>query len=111
MATIYKGDNTGAYGGTFITIAVYNPDLVRISKIVFVVNGGIIKREWTDENYFQAEETMLYVNFDSQETKKLSATNVGNLVTYDDQGRQSTCSQYVTFNAKMGVIENVRCCC
>lgn len=109
--SIYKGDNTAAYGGAFITIAVMNPDLVKISKIVFVVNGGVIKREWTDENYFQVEETELIVNFDSDETKKLSATNVGNLVTYDEFGRQSTCSQYVTFNTKEGVIGNVRCRC
>ena len=34
--SIYKGDNTAAYGGAFITIAVMNPDLVKISKIVFV---------------------------------------------------------------------------
>lgn len=108
---IYKGDNTAAYGGSFITIEVSNPDLVKISKIVFVVNGGIIKREWTDENYFQTEETILTVNFDSAETRKLSDTNVGNLITYDEQGRQSTCSQYVTFNAKEGVINNVKCCC
>ena len=109
--SIYKGDNTAAYGGSFITIAVMNPDLVKISKIVFVVNGGIIKREWTDENYFQTEETELIVNFDSAETSKLASSNIGNLVTYDEFGRQATCDQYVTFTAKQGVIGDVRCHC
>lgn len=109
--SIYKGDNTAAYGGTFITISVYNPDLVKISKVLFVVNGGIIKREWTDENYFQVAETVLTVNFDGQETKKLSSTNVGNLITYDEFGRQSTCSEYLSFTAKEGVIRDVKCCC
>lgn len=109
--SIYKGDNTAAYGGAFITIEVSNPELVKISKIVFVVNGGIIKREWTDENYFQVAETVLTVNFDSTETKKLSSTNVGNLITYDEFGRQATCDQYVTFSAKQGVIGDVKCHC
>lgn len=108
---IFKGDNTAAYGGNFLTISVLNPQLVKISKIVFVVNSGVIKREWTDNNFFQVAETTLTVNFDSEETKKLSATNVGNLVTYDEFGRQCTCPQYVTFNAKSGVIGDVRCCC
>lgn len=109
--SIYKGDNTAAYGGAFITIEVTNPNLVKISKIVFVVNGGIIKREWTDENYFQREKTELVVNFDSQETQKLLQSNVGNLVTYDEFDRQQTCQEYVTFEAKAGVIGNVKCIC
>ena len=109
--SIYKGDDTAAYGGAFITIAVMNPGLVKISKIVFVVNGGVIKREWADENNFQTEETELIVNFDSQETQKLTSTNIGNLVTYDELGRQATCDQYVTFSAKQGVIGDVRCHC
>lgn len=109
--TIFKGDNTAAFGANFLTISVMNPDLVKISKIVFVVNGGIIKREWTDENYFQVAETTLIVNFDSEETQKLYATNIGNLVTYDEYGQQYTCPQYVGFNAREGVINNVKCCC
>lgn len=109
--TIFKGDNTAAYGGDFLTIGVLNPDLEKISKIVFVVNGGIIKREWTDENFFQVAETTLIVNFDSDETRKLSDTNVGNLVSYDEYGRQNTCEEYITFTAKAGVINDVKCCC
>ena len=109
--TIFKGDNTAAFGANFLTISVINPELVKISKIIFVVNGGIIKREWTDENFFQEPETTLAVNFDSTETQKLSANNIGNLVTYDEYGSQYTCEQYVTFTAKSGVINNVKCCC
>jgi hypothetical protein len=108
---IFKGDNTAAFGANFLTISVINPDLVKISKIVFVVNGGVIKKEWTDENYFQVAETTLIVNFNSEETKKLYATNIGNLVTYDEHGQQYTCPQYVSFNAREGVINNVKCCC
>lgn len=108
---IFKGDNTAAFGGNFLTIKVLNPDLYKISKLVFVVNGGIIIKGFTDESMFQREETYLTVNFNSSETSKLSATNVGNLVAYDENGLPQTCIQTVQFTAQNGVIKNVRQCC
>lgn len=109
--SIFKGDDTSAFGGTFLTIKVSNPELYPISKILFVVNGGVIKKEFTDENMFQVAETILTVNFDSKETSKLLASNVGNLIVYDEYGKQETCKQYVQFNAQTGVICNVKQCC
>lgn len=108
--TIFKGDNTAAFGGTFLTIKVSNPDLYPISKIIFVVNGGSIKKEFTDENMFQTAETILTVNFSSKETSILYPNNVGNLVVYDEYGRQETCKEYVKFNAQTGVICNAKQC-
>lgn len=108
---IYKGDNTAAFGGNFLTIKVLNPDLFKISKLLFVVNGGQIKKPFTDENYFQTEETILTVNFDSEETTKLGATNIGNLLAYDENGLQETCVQSVKFYAQNGVISDAKCCC
>ena len=103
---VFKGDNTGAFGNTFITITVNNPLLYPISKLVFVTNGGccISNKEFTDENYFQTETTELIVNYSSDETTKLNSTNVGNLVAFDMQGRQLTCPQALVFYAKNGVI-------
>ena len=108
---IFKGDNTAAFGGNFLTISVQNPDLYKISKLIFVVNNGVIKKEFTDPNYFQVAETLLLVNFDSTETALLSPTNVGNLVAYDEFGQQETCIQSVKFYAQSGVICNAKCCC
>lgn len=108
MATnaIFKGDDTGALGNKFITIKLKNSELYPISKLKFVVNGGcgIAPKEFTDENNFQQEEIELVVNFSSEETSKLNATNTGNLVGYDMENKQFTCPQTLTFTAKNGVL-------
>lgn len=103
---IFKGDDTGALGNHFITIKLKNPELYPISKLKFVVNSGcgIAPKEFTDENNFQQEEIELVVNFSSEETLKLNATNTGNLVGYDMENRQFTCPQTLTFTAKNGVL-------
>ena len=108
---VFKGDNTAAFGGNFITIKVKNPQLYKISKLLFSANSGIIQKPFKGEdyNYFQLEEIILVVNFDSNETKKLSATNVGNLIAYDENGLQETCVQSVKFYAQNGVISNAKC--
>ena len=108
---IFKGDNTAAFGGNFLTILVKNPDLYPISKLIFSVNGGIIQKQFTDPDNFQREETALTVNFNSQETVKLNSSNVGNLIAYDAEGLQETCIQSVKFYAQNGVINNAKCCC
>lgn len=109
--SIFKGDDTSAFGGTFINIKVRNPDLYPISKILFVVNSGVIVKKFTDDENFQRAETDLTVNFDSKETQMLYLINVGNLVVYDKDGKQETCQEYVQFNAQTGVITNVKQCC
>lgn len=109
---IFKGDSTAAFGGNFLTIKVLNPKLYKISKLLFCVNGGTIQKPFkgADYNYFQSEEIILTVNFTSQETQRLSASNVGNLIAYDENGLQETCVQSVRFNAQNGVICNAKCC-
>lgn len=103
---IFKGDDTGALGNKFITIKLKNPELYPISKLKFVVNSGcgIAPKEFTNENNFQQEEIELVVNFSSEETSKLNATNTGNLVGYDMENKQFTCPQTLTFTAKNGVL-------
>ena len=110
---IFKGDDTGAYGAKYLTIAVSNPKKLEISKLVVSINGGIIQKTFNDEEtHFTDENIELIVNFDSTETPKLNSSNVANLVTYDMQGRQKTCQGSKTFYAKNGVIYNGRrpCC-
>lgn len=101
---IFKTDDTGAFGHHYITINIHNSQQVAISKIIFSVNGGIIKKEFTDASHFTDENIELIVNFSSDETAKLSAVNVGNLLVYDMDNRQMTCRQFLTFNANNGVI-------
>ena len=111
MTNIFKGDDTAAFGGNFLTIKVNNPDLFPISKLIFSVNGGCIQKPFTDADNFQRAETLLSVNFTSKETVKLNASNVGNLIAYDMNGLQYTCLQSVKFYAQNGVITNAKCIC
>ena len=112
--TIFKTDDTGAFGNNFIEITVKNPHMYPISKIVAVTNSGVCipNKIFTDPENFMEENITLYVNYSSQETAKLNATNTLNLVVYDEQGRQATCPQALTFYAKNGVIsKNGQCSC
>lgn len=96
--SIFKGDSTAAFGNTFLTININNPDNFVISKAIFVC--GCIKKT------FNNPEFPLRVNFSSQETQKLSANNVGYLVVYDEVGLQKTCTGNIKFKAQNGVICN-----
>lgn len=96
--TIYKGDNTAAFGGSFITINLINPLGYTVSKVIFVC--GCIQKT------FENPVFPLVVNFTSEETKRLNANNVCQLVAYDEQGRQKTCTGTLVFPAKNGVICN-----
>lgn len=103
--SIFKGDDTGANGNTFITITIKNPEQYPISKILVVTNGGCIpNKEFTDENNFQREIIEIGVNYSSDETIKFNATNTVNVVAYDMENKQSTCPQTLTFTAKNGVL-------
>ena len=115
MGGIYKTDDTGAFGNAFITITVKNPNLYPISKILAVTNSGccIPNKVFTDENDFQTETITLTVNYCSAETAKLNqGANTLNIVAYDEQNRQSTCAQTLTFYAQNGVIsrDGQSCC-
>lgn len=101
---IFKTDDTGAFNHHYITVHIRNSQRVEISKIIFSVNGGIIKKEFTDASNFTDENIDLVVNFTSEETALLSAVNVGNLITYDMEHKQRTCKAFMTFNANNGVL-------
>lgn len=112
---IIKTDDTGAFGNSFITITVKNPKLYPISKILAVTNSGVCipNKEFTDENNFQTETITLTLNYSSDETAKLNqGANILNVVAYDEQNRQYTCPQVLTFYAQNGVISrNGQSCC
>ena len=104
--TIFKGDDTGAFGNNFITVRVKNPYLYPITRIEVITNSStcIPPKPFTDENNFQVEDIELEVNYSSDETVKLNSSNIVNVVVYDSQGKQSTCPQSLTFYARNGVI-------
>lgn len=102
--TIFKGDNTGAFGNNFITINLENPLGYTISKAIFVC--GCIQKPFKNPVF------PLRINLSSAETEGLRSVNVCYLVVYDSEGRQKTCKGSLAFNAKNGVLSNVRrtCC-
>lgn len=111
---VFKGDDTSAFGNQFITITVKNPNLYPVSKIEAVTNSGVCipNKPFTDPDNFQRENITLTVNYSSQESTKLNNTNTLNLVAYDEQGKQKTCPQTLTFYAQNGVISrNGQSCC
>lgn len=103
---IFKGDNTAAFGNNFITITINNIAQHPISKIEVVTNSGcrIKNKIFTDENNFLQETIILKVNYDSEETCLLNATNVLKVAAFDELNRQYTCPESLVFYAKNGVI-------
>lgn len=94
--TRFKGDDTNAFGKTFITIELDNPYEFEISKAIFIV--GCIKKE------FENPVFPLRINFTSEESKKLQFKNTAYLVVFDSESRQQTCERTLTFPMKEGVI-------
>ena len=96
--SIFKGDDTAAFGNSFITINLENPLEYPISKATFVC--GCFQKSFENPIF------PLVINFTSQETAKFSNANTCYLVVYDSIGRQKTCQGTLTFKAQNGVICN-----
>ena len=104
MTNLYKGDDTGAFGNNFITINLDNPQEFVVTKAIFTC--GCIQKTFDNPQF------PIVINLSGKETERLRTQNVCYLVAYDSQGRQRTCKGTLTFNAKNGVLTNVRrtCC-
>ena len=101
--SIYKGDNTGAFGNSFITINLENPLEYQISKAIFVC--GCIQKEYKNPVF------PWVINFTSAETSKLRTANTCYLVVFDEEGKQKTCQGTLTFKAQNGVLPKDGICC
>lgn len=99
---IFKGDNTGAFGNSFITINLDNPNGYEISKVIFAC--GCIQKTYNNPEF------PIVINLTSEETSKLNASNVCYLVAFDSEGRQKTCKGTLTFKAQNGVLRDGICC-
>lgn len=99
MTTIYKGDDTNAFGQSFIRIRrPTGTEEWVISKLVF--QCGVIQKVYNRPVF------PIYVNFSSAESKKLSSTNECFIQVYDERGLRQTCSGSLVFNAKAQVIKD-----
>lgn len=93
--TRFKGDDTNAFGNTFITINLNNPYNYEVSKAIFVC--GCFQK------VFEKPQFPLRIGFTSEETKKMQFKNVCYLVVFDSEGRQKTCERSLTFALKEAV--------
>ena len=96
MSTLYRGDDTDAFGNSFITINLATTLDVTISKAVF--QCGVIKKTFDNPIFpLQIELTAL-------ETKSLKADNTCYLAVWDEDNKKRTCSGSLIFNTQSQVV-------
>lgn len=93
MASINRGDNTGAFGNDFLRIYLNNPNNLYIQRAVFQINDDITK-EFFDPIF------PLRINFTGAETNMLRQVNVCKLALWDEYGRRRTADGKFTFFVK-----------
>lgn len=93
MASINRGDNTGAFGNDFLRIYLNNPNELYIQKAVFQINDDLTK-EYYDPIF------PLRVNFSGEETNLLRQVNTCKLALWDEHGRRRTADGKFTFFVK-----------
>lgn len=99
MASIYKGDDTNAFGQEFIKINMpKNFEGITISKCIF--QCGPIQK------VYHKPQFPIYVNFSHAESKKLPQTSECYLQVFDEKGLRQTCIGTLTFTAKAQVIQD-----
>lgn len=94
--TIFKGDNSAAFGRNFITIHLNNPYEFEVTKAIFKC-GCIVKE-------FENPIFPLRISFDEEETKQFNFNNVCYLAVFDSMGRKRTCKGKLNFTAQGQVV-------
>lgn len=96
MTTIYKGDDTNAFGQNFIKIDLTGAEGYTISKVIF--QCGPIQKVYTRPQF------PIYVNFNHNESNRLQQNSVCYLQIFDEKGRRQTCEGTLSFTAKTKVV-------
>jgi hypothetical protein len=92
--TIYQGDNTAAFGGSFLTINVSTEsEVMPIITKAELKTGNICKT-------FENPTFPLTVDLTEEETLKLQAVNTAYLAVWDNEGRKKTCQGKITFKTE-----------
>lgn len=97
--SIFKNDDTGAFGNTFLRINRPNgiADDVVITKVEF--RCGMLP-----VMVFENPEFPIDINLTASQTKQLAATNCCYLKCYDENNLGQTCEGTISFKAKAQVI-------
>lgn len=93
---IRKGDDTDAFGFSFLTINLENASQYIITKAE--VKIGTIKKTFMNPTF------PLEVSLNSQETDKLAEQNACYMAIYDSNNRKYTCQGTLTFKTNPKVV-------
>lgn len=93
---MYRYDNLQAFDGNPIEIE-FETDGKAVSRALFVINNGVIVRE------FLNPVSPIYVELDESDTGKLQSINVGNLILFDSEGRKKTFDGELRFTTEKEV--------
>ena len=96
MVSIYKGDDTNAFGQHFIKVNMKNAENYTITKCIF--QCGPIQKIYKNPTF------PFYIDFTKEETKKLYQNSECYLQVYDAQGLCLTCNGSLKFVAKPQVV-------
>lgn len=92
--TIYQGDNTAAFGGSFLTINVSTE-----SEVIPTITKAELKIGYICKT-FENPTFPLTVDLTEEETLKLQAVNTAYLAVWDNEGRKKTCQGKITFKTE-----------
>lgn len=94
--TLYRGDDTNAFGNSFITINLATTLDVTISKAVF--QCGVIKKVF-DNPVFP-----LQIELTTTETRTLPTNNTCYLAVWDENNKKRTCEGSLVFTTQSQVV-------
>ena len=94
--TLYRGDDTDAFGSSFITINLATSITATITKAVFQCES--IKKVFDNPTF------PLSVELTALETRALKVTNTCYLAVWDEDGKKRTCEGSLNFNTQSGVV-------
>ena len=94
--TLYRGDDTDAFGSSFITINLATSITATITRAVFQCET--IKKSFEDPTF------PLSVELTALETRALQGTNTCYLAVWDENGKKRTCEGSLNFNTQSGVV-------
>ena len=89
MTSIYKGDDTNAFGQNLLRITFTVPENKKVTKAKFICGKNVVKT-------FNNPVSPLLVNLTSKETELLDRYNTCYFTIYDEFGLQYTYNPNIT---------------
>ena len=93
MSAIFRGDDTGAFGQTWLIVNVDIPNTWIVSKAELKIGNLPVK-------IFETPDFPLAINLTSAQTALLKDTNVCYLALYDEEDRKLTLEGSYTFTTR-----------